>query len=194
MEGKNEKKTHLLVIAFIVLVVLIAFVLTFGNYFPKEEPAKKIYDDIDFNKLHENIENEIKSRNDALTKIKEEKELLLAQINKSINLLKGFLAGLWIIVNTTMFLLCYPKYSLNEFIQFNEATIIVLIFILFMISEKYTSLHLAFEALKKIIIRKVSNKFDLNIKIENKLKNELYVLEAIYHVHPSIILKKDINK
>ena len=189
--SEENKKPNLVLIVLIVFIIIIAFVFTFGNYAPKVEHVKPIYDDIDFNKINENIELEIKSRNEKLEYIRSNKALLLKEINKSINWLKGSIAIIWILINGAMYFCCNGKYTINEFIQFNEATIIVLVFILFMISEKFTSLHLAFDSLKKMIVKKITYEFDVSSQIEEKLKKELYLLEAIYYTHPSIIqLKK----
>jgi predicted PurR-regulated permease PerM len=188
---KENKKPHLIWIIIIVLIIIIGFVLTFGNYIPKsEQKIPRIYDDIDFNKLHENIENEIKSRNQLLEKIRTEKTDLLKEINKSINWLKGIISGVWIIANVIMFFCCKEKYTINEFIQLNEGLIIVLVFTLFMISEKFTSLHLAFEALKKGIVKNLTERYRVSEVIEEKIRKEIYLLEAIYYTHPSIIQLK----
>lgn len=186
-DSAENKKPNLGLIILFVLIIIIVFFFTFGTYIPKSKSEKlNIYDDIDFGKLHDNLENEIKNRTVLLDQIRIKKEDLLKKITTSINFLKIVITGLWISINLSIYAIS-SKYTINEFIQFNEALIILLIFTLFMISEKFTNLHLAFEALKNGIISKLTDEFNLSLKIENKLKSEIYLLEAIYDVHPSII-------
>jgi magnesium-transporting ATPase (P-type) len=189
IEENKKRNLSFIIIAVIVIFIVLVFVFSLGTYKFKDKQEIYIYEGIDFGKVSKSIEDEISKRDLRLSEITTEKARIIKKTNRTINGLKLSIFSLWIVFNLVVYYCNSTKYGVYEFKLWNEALIISLAFILFMISEKFTSLQIAFENLKNVILKRVLAKHNLFLSEEKRISEELYYLEAIYYTHPGVLAK-----
>lgn len=191
MSWKYSGKQGWLWIALIIILIVVIFIVTCGTFPIKKESPTAKYDDIDFGKIPADIEKAIRDRERELARIKSEKERIIKKINRIIIGVKCGIVGLWVGGNISIAYFKYGKdYGIGNFLDWNQGLLIVVLFSLFMISERYSNIHTAFTELKEWITAKVMNEAGIHAKRETAIKNELYFLEAVYHCHPGILAKE----
>lgn len=191
MSKSDKKDITTLWIVIIIVIAVIAFVLTLGYIKPKK--STEHYAKIDFGKIPKDIEKYIRQLEEELKTLKNKEESLKKRVNRKINWLKALVSFIFILFHVLM--LCFSeKYGLNEFIQWNEAFLLVTLFVLFMISEKYSNINNGFNSLKTWIHQLVFEKANFNPKDKVILIERLKILSAINDIHPSIIINYKKNQ
>ncbi len=188
----SDNKNNIFKIVIIVVALILLFFLLIGNipkweWFFKSEKVKEEYDEIDFEKLNKNFEKYISERKEKLKYFENKRKELDGRINKIINRSRIVIVGLIIVINILIYIFCKVPYTIEVFVLWNQAFVISILVFLFMLSERYTSLKLAFEELRKQIVKRLETKWSVHWEIENKLNFEINLLEYIENVHPSYL-------
>lgn len=191
----SNNKNNSLKILLIVVALILLFFLFIGNipkwkWLFKSDKVKEEYDEIDFEKLNKNYEKYISERKEKLKYFENKRKELDSRINKIINRSRIAIVGLIVVINILIYVLyvfCKIPYTIEVFVLWNQAFLISVLVFLFMLSERYTSLKLAFEELRKQIVKRLEGKWSTHWKIENRLNFEIEILEYIENVHPSYL-------
>ena len=178
------KKNKALIAFVIGLILLIGFIFSLGNSNNDKKLEKETdkYDDIDFNKACENIDEEINIRKKKLNFFIAHKEEIEKSINKAIYLIKVSVVFMAILYNLSIYLiykLLEYEYGIGVALNWNELLLIISLFVLFLISEKHSGLYQAFGSLKEKITRKTYNKWKIHLGNINKLENDIKILEYV---------------
>jgi len=144
------------------------------------------YDDIDFNKVYLNIEQAIEEKSKQLLSLEEQKKQIEKIVRLAIILIKILLCSIWVGFNIFIAYIKGTQYDINQFILWNQAILIIVLFTLFMISEKFSNIHTAFSALKEYINKIVLKKYGIDSQLMLNYSLQIHMLESIYHVHPGI--------
>lgn len=198
----SNNKNNSLKIVIIVVVIILLFFLFIGNipkweWLSKSEKVKEEYDEIDFEKLNKNFEKYINERKKKLKYFENKRKELDSRINKIINRSRISIVGLIAVINILIYVLyvfCKTPYTIEVFVSWNQAFLISVLVFLFMLSERYTSLKLAFIELRRQIVKRLEGKWSVHWEIENKLIFEINLLEYIESVHPSYLKEMARNK
>ncbi len=184
-KDKWYQKNTTLIIIFAIIVAVIGFIFLLGRV--KLKKTKPNYDDINFDKLPVDIETHIINLNGKLIDLNKEKTRLENKAIKFQAYIKWLIIIGYVLGHVLMFLF-YSSYDLNYFIQINKAILIVMLFVLFMISEEYSNVRNGFVALNKYVKQKVFEKARLDLNMIERLKVEIHILESMLYTHPSLIL------
>lgn len=192
MEEKNSQKSwDLVIIVIVVIAVIIAFILSLGSIKITDKKEPDPYDGIDFGKIPEDINQAIKEIEEKLREITSRKEKVMKRINMTLVFIKILFLCAWVGTNILIAKYGSSDFGVNEFVVWNQAIIIGLLFFLFVLSEKFSSVYTAFSALKLLIVKRVTIKLHINGETEKILNGKLYLLEAIRDCHPGILHRKN---
>lgn len=191
MKSEHKNGLQWVIFALIIVVIVVLFILSCGSFPLKQSSPTEKYDKIDFGKIPYDIEKAIKDKEAELKDIHLEKESIMRGINRLILFLKCAVVFSWVIGNIAIGYTLYgSEYGISNFLEWNQGLLIITLFCLFMISERYSNIHTAFAELKEYIKARAMNDAGIYAQREQKLKEEIYFLEAIYYCHPGLLAKE----
>ncbi len=183
MSNRNVAKDTLRItgIVLLVLLLVILFLLTMGSILPGDDKKSVTvkYDDIDFNKVYLNIEQAIEEKSKQLLSLEEQKKQIEKIVRLAIILIKILLCSIWVGFNIFIAYIKGTQYDINQFILWNQAILIIVLFTLFMISEKFSNIHTAFSALKEYINKIVLKKYGIDSQLMLNYSLQIHMLESI---------------
>jgi hypothetical protein len=186
--SKRRKKNNenWLILAIIILMAIIIFFIHLGNV--KIEEKTNTSNRIDFKKVPGDINFYLDQLYNKLVEIRKKESQLKRRVNNQVKIIKIFALILFVGFHVSI-AYYYHGFDLNRFVQWNEAFLLIILFILFMISERYSNIHNGFSALKKWINQRVFEKTEVNLEEKESLIQQIRFIEAILEAHPGFFKK-----